>query len=61
MNLGFGEFTDEADIAFWTGILGELNVSVTQLYVLTPIYSRLILPYSVSDLAALGITLSHLY
>jgi hypothetical protein len=24
---GFGEFTDEADIAFWTGILGERETS----------------------------------
>ena len=23
--LGFGELTDEADIAFWTGILGEID------------------------------------
>jgi hypothetical protein len=22
---GFGELTDEADIAFWTGILGEID------------------------------------
>jgi hypothetical protein len=26
-NAGFGELTDEADIAFWTGILGKYELT----------------------------------
>jgi hypothetical protein len=53
---GFGEFKDEADVAFWTGILGKVLGS-RSLSVLTSAISFNFLFNAVSDVFAMGMPL----
>ena len=53
---GFGEFKDEAEVAFWTGILGEVLRSRI-LSVLTSAISFNFLFNAISDVLAMGTSL----
>ena len=54
---GFGEFKDEAEVAFWTGILGEVLRSCI-LSVLTSAISFNFLFNAISDVLVMGRSLT---
>ena len=54
---GFGVFKDEAEVAFWTGILGEVLRSCI-LSVLTSAISFNFLFNAISDVPAMGTSLT---